>query len=227
MEFFRFPRTPHLAWLGEGEPRGDKLLTPAEATELLRHRVVVEEKVDGANVGISVDQRGDLRAQNRGSYIEPSERHPQFALLFTWLGTHHATLAAALARDLILFGEWCYALHTARHTRLPDWFLVFDVYDRSRKHFWSTRRRDGLVRRLGLELVPRIAAGRFDLSGLRDLLGPSRIGEGAAEGIYLRVDEGDQLLARAKLVRPEFLQSIDEHWSGRPIVANVLARNDR
>ena len=50
-DFFRFPHTPHLAWLGQGAPRDDKVLTPAEARALLTDAVVVEEKLDGANLG--------------------------------------------------------------------------------------------------------------------------------------------------------------------------------
>ena len=39
--FFRFPHTPHLAWLGDGVPRDDKVLSDAEAEALLGARVVV------------------------------------------------------------------------------------------------------------------------------------------------------------------------------------------
>ena len=63
MEYFRFPRTPHLTWLGDGVPRGDKLLSPQEAEELLSHVVVVEEKVDGANIGISLSAGNELRVR--------------------------------------------------------------------------------------------------------------------------------------------------------------------
>src|SRR5690606_35098193 len=41
--FLRFPRTPHLAWLAGGSPRGDKLLPPDEVRELLLGEVIVEE----------------------------------------------------------------------------------------------------------------------------------------------------------------------------------------
>lgn len=43
--FFRFPHTPHLAWLGDGEPRDDKVRTREERDALLSHALVVEEKV--------------------------------------------------------------------------------------------------------------------------------------------------------------------------------------
>ena len=54
MNFFRYPHTPHLAWLGEGAPRDDKVLSPLEVEAFLSQPLIVEEKVDGANIGISI-----------------------------------------------------------------------------------------------------------------------------------------------------------------------------
>jgi RNA ligase len=226
MGFFRFPHTPHLAWLAPGAPRDDKVLLPQEACDFLAQEIVVEEKVDGANIGLSVDEHGALQVQNRGSYLAREASPPQFKPLFRWLAVRRGPLASALFPDLMLFGEWCYAVHSVRYTRLPDWFLAFDVYDRNRAEFWSVARRDELVNRLGLNLVPRLAKGRFDLGGVQHLLGQSQLGDGPAEGLYLRRDDGDRLLARAKLVRPEFVQSIEEHWSRRTPQTNLLASGE-
>lgn len=38
-DFFRYPHTPHLAWLGEGSPRDDKVLPPAEVKTLLNDHI--------------------------------------------------------------------------------------------------------------------------------------------------------------------------------------------
>ncbi|MBZ5708110.1 RNA ligase family protein [Nannocystis pusilla] len=224
-DFFRFPHTPHLAWLGAGQPRDDKVLSPEEARELLSGDVLVEEKVDGANLGLSVDEDGELRAQNRGTYIDLDAPHGQFKPLRRWLDPRRDPLADALFPDLMLFGEWCYAVHSVQYTRLPDWFLAFDVYDRGAGEFWSAARRDELVHSLGLALVPRLGAGRFDERGLTALLGHSQLCDGPAEGLYLRRDDGNRLVARAKLVRREFTQAIDEHWSRRALRTNTLASN--
>lgn len=112
--FFRFPRTPHLAWLGDGQPRDDKVLSPQEAQELLSHEVTVEEKVDGANLGFSVDEHGTLRAQTRGTYLSLEAPHGQWKPLKRWLAARASDLAEALFPDLMLFGEWCYAVHGIR-----------------------------------------------------------------------------------------------------------------
>lgn len=220
-EFFRFPRTPHLIWLGKHEARDDKVLPPEEASQLLSEMVSVEEKVDGANVGLSLSDTG-VRAQNRGAYIERKTCHPQFKPLFHWLDTHRHALADVLDPNLILFGEWCYAVHSVRYTKLPDWFLAFDVYDRIRDEFWSAIRRDELADRIGLARVPTVAQGRFNVPDIVRMLGASRLSSGPAEGVYVRRDDDARLVARAKVVRPDFVQQIDAHWSGRSMQTNAL-----
>lgn len=223
-DFVRFPRTPHLAWLAEGEPRGDKVLDSQEAEALLSNEVVVEEKVDGANIGFSVDESGILRAQNRGAYVFQDHCHPQFKPLFRWLQPRQHRLVDALYPDLMLFGEWCYAVHSVHYEKLPDYFLCFDVYDKSAGAFWSSAKRNALAAELGLSTVPTLGEGRFDMAGLRKLLGKSRLTDGPAEGIYVRREEGARLLTRAKLVRAEFVQAIDVHWTKKGMRVNSLAR---
>jgi len=220
-DFYRFPHTPHVAWLSPGTPREDKVLSPDEATDFLSADVVVEEKIDGANTGLSLDAQGRLRAQNRGSYLERGA-HPQFAPLWPWLDARRVALERALGPDLMLFGEWCFAIHSVRYDRLADWFLAFDVYDRRQQRFWSTPLRDALCEDLDVRTVPRVATGRFDFPGLRALLGMSKAGPGPMEGVYVRREDADWLLARSKLVRAEFVQEIGEHWSKRTLERNTV-----
>jgi len=222
---FKFPHTPLLAWLGEGGPRADKVLSPDERASFLRHPVVVEEKVDGANVGISFDASLSLVVRNRGAVLGAGA-HPQFQALWPWLAQRRERLAEALESKLVLFGEWCFAVHSVRYDRLPDYFLTIDVYDTQMRMFWSADRRDELARNLGLAPVPRLGDGRFTLQGLRQLLGSttSHIGSEPMEGLYLRWEERGWLQERAKLVRPEFAQAIEEHWTSRPLERNAVTR---
>ena len=141
-DFFRFPHTAHITWLNKGSPRDDKILNPVEVKDLLSGEVVVEEKLDGANLGISLDSHDRLRAQNRGQYLlEPYVG--QFARLPPWIKQHEMNLRSALTPGLILFGEWCAAQHSLDYHTLPDWFLLFDVYDRDAEKFWSPPQRPG------------------------------------------------------------------------------------
>ena len=219
--FVKFPRTPHLVWLGEAAPRGDKLMDPAEAKALLRQPVIIEEKLDGANLGLSLDAGGRLRAQSRGHYLEPGTGG-QWKLLWRWLALHEARLVSALKPSLILFGEWCYAEHSVAYDALPDWLLVFDVYDREEGRFWCRERRDALARRVGLSGVLFLAEGVFKIAALRNRIGRSMVGDVEAEGVYVRWDDGDWLLSRAKIVRPGWVMASDEHWASRSLKTNSL-----
>lgn len=220
--FFRFPHTPHVAWLGAGKPREDKVLSPHEVEALMASEVVVEEKVDGANLGFSVDEHGELRAQNRGKYLDLQTLDGQWKPLKRWLSSRKCALAEALSPNLVLFGEWCYAVHSVRYSRLPGWFLAFDVYERQSGMFWNVERRNELAARSNVVVVPELGRGHFDVDGLKMLLGHSHLTEGPAEGLYVRREADGRLYERAKLVRAEFVQAIDEHWSKRQLEANQL-----
>ena len=221
-KFYRFPHTPHIAWLGSGQPRDDKVLAPAEVTAFLAGNVIVEEKVDGANIGFSLADDGNLQVQNRGSYLTADHCHAQFQPLFRWLRGKEDAIAEALFPDLMLFGEWCYAVHSVRYDNLPDWFLAFDVFDRRTGIFWSVELRNQLVASLSLQLVPQLGAGVYDLDSVKRMLGKSRLSGVPAEGIYLRNERAGHLAGRAKLVRAEFVQAIDTHWSRRSVQSNAI-----
>ena len=225
-DFFKFPSTPHLALLGAVKVRGDKIMSESERNDILRHELVVEEKVDGANLGISFDSEGNIRAQNRGAYLHlPSTG--QWKKLAEWLASRTDALFEQLTDRYILFGEWCYAQHSVGYDRLPDWFLGFDIYDKSTAHFFSCTRRDEIFRTISISQVPRVDHGHFTLSELSELLSQSQISDKPAEGLYLRSDQGDWLVQRAKLVRPAFIQSVKQHWSSSGIKANRLEMETR
>jgi len=220
-DFFRFPSTPHLVWLGKDMPRGDKLLSPSEVKSLLFEEVVVEEKIDGANLGISRDQDGGLRFQNRGQYlVKPFSG--QFSRLTSWQALHEEELLGLLDTKHILFGEWCAAKHSVFYTDLPDVFLLFDVYDRGSRSFWSSTRRNSFALDAGLLVVPEVFRGMTSLDCLKHTLANSnsRYRDGPMEGVVIRRETSQRCEARAKLVRSDFVQGIGAHWRNRSIEWN-------
>jgi ATP-dependent RNA circularization protein (DNA/RNA ligase family) len=217
----KFPSTPHLACLGSSSVRDDKVLTEQEKSDFLLYEVILEEKIDGANLGISFDDEGNIVLQNRGNII--SEPYlGQWKDIERWLEARLDDLFDALGTNKILFGEWCYAIHSIEYKSLPDWFIAFDVYDKKENRFLSVKRRNEIVEKAGLNAIRQIARGVFSLDEIVAFMGKSAYGEGLVEGIYLRIDEGDWLKQRAKIVRTEFTQAIETHWSKMPLRLNGL-----
>jgi ATP-dependent RNA circularization protein (DNA/RNA ligase family) len=222
--FYRFPQTPHIAWLGSTPLRGDKVLSRDTIEQLLSKEIIVEEKVDGANIGLSLDGQETIQVQNRGDYV----RAPyigQFKHLPLWIKDHSYTLLQYLTPDMIIFGEWCAARHNLEYTDLPDYFLLFDIYDRESDRFWSADRRNRWAARAGLHTVPRISYGHFSLTDLLMMLRnvTSRYRNGPAEGLVIRKDVGSWNIGRGKLVQQEFTQTMTDHWTSQSIQWNRLA----
>ena len=63
----KYPRTPHLE--GSRLQPGDEDLDAVPLATLRGRHVVIEEKLDGANAGISVGDDGRLRLQSRGHVL--------------------------------------------------------------------------------------------------------------------------------------------------------------
>lgn len=222
-DFFRFPHTPHIAWLGQDAPRDDKVLSSNEVQNMLAVDVVVEEKMDGANLGLSLAADGSLRVQNRGQYLEEPYAG-QFARFPGWLAQHDEALRTLLKPNQILFGEWCAARHSLDYDTLPDWFLLFDVYDRNANRFWRTSRRNILASKIGLITVPQMLHGTTTLDSLKYMVAttPSRYRHGPVEGVVIRRESTEWCEERAKLVRSDFTQAIGTHWRKRAIEWNRI-----
>lgn len=221
----KFPRTPHL-W-GSRASRDDRVLSREESAALLARPLIVEEKVDGANLGVSFDEEGARPVvQNRGHLLGRGE-HAQFAPVWGWLAEREAELREALGPHRILFGEWLYARHSVAYDALPDWFLGFDLYDKRERAFLSRVALEELASHARVSLVPQLARAQVfrTLEAVADFVGPSRVATGQrAEGLVLREERDGRVSARAKWVRPDFIAGITEHWRSRPVEPNKRAR---
>lgn len=246
----KYPRTPHLQGSGI-QPGDDPAL--ADFSVLAGRSIVVEEKLDGANSGLSFEPDGQLRLQSRGHYLDGGAREKHFALFKTWASVHQLALWQRLGSRYLMFGEWLYAKHTIFYDRLPHYFFEFDVWDRLEQVFLDTPRRAALLEGLPVVSVPVLYAGAAPAPLLDYLqrslyksencwtrlgelatelrLDPERVGRETdpspfSEGLYIKVEEQGQVLERYKFVRSSFLTRVldsESHWLGRPIVPNQLA----
>jgi atypical dual specificity phosphatase len=107
--------------------------------------------------------------------------------------------------------------------RRPDYFLAFDIYDSALGKFYSREERDRALEGSGIRTVPLIAEGTFTKEQFAEFLNrDSVLYDGKVEGVYVRIDDGKYLVQRGKLVRADFSQEIDEHWTKKNLVKNII-----
>ncbi len=218
----KYPRTPHIA--GSRVQPGDEDLASIAVDSLRGLNIVVEEKLDGSNSGISFDQNGTLLLQSRGHILTGGARERQFNLFKRWANHHSGTLFEVLGCRYIMYGEWLYARHTIFYDELPHYFLEFDVLDRDRSEFLSTGERHRLLAGIPVVSVPVLGSG--EIRALDSYLGRSACSSTELmEGLYLKQEEDGRVIGRYKYVRAGFLQAVadsGEHWMDRPIEPNRL-----
>ncbi|CAD0092249.1 unnamed protein product [Aureobasidium vineae] len=228
----KFPRTRHLFNIGSTS-RDDLILSSSDAQAFLHSSdpsttIVVEEKVDGANLGISIDSSGAFKVQNRSHYVN-SKSHAQFKKLDKWLDDHHEALSTILETSnsqperWILYGEWLFAKHSIHYTNLPDLFLAFDLFDSEIGTFLSRDALSERIRGTNIHQVGRLEVECLNEQSLLELVRThqSSYYEGVIEGVYLRRQKDGKTIDRAKIVRSDFIAG-DEHWNRRGVVPNTV-----
>lgn len=168
----KYPRTRHIR--GSRLQRGDHDLAAVPFSALAGRHLVVEEKLDGANAGISFGPGGELRLQSRGHYLTGGPRERHFAPFKAWAATVAPLLRPRLGERYVLYGEWLYAKHTVFYDALPHLFCEFDVLDTREDAFLSTPRRRELLEGAPVVSVPVLHTGPLErLADLTRLVGPS------------------------------------------------------
>lgn len=236
----KYPRTHHLE--GSRLQTGDEDLSSIPFATLKGRYLVVEEKLDGANSGISFNGEGELLLQSRGHFLDGGPREKQFALFKTWANRHRQALWEKLGTRYVLYGEWLYAKHTIFYDQLPHYFFEFDILDTATGDFLSTDRRRAMLDQSPLTSVPVLWSGAAkSFNKLVSLISPSRYksapwrerlievcaarkfdtarvkretdASDLMEGLYIKVEEAGRVVARYKYIRASFLAAVMDSGS--------------
>ncbi|MCP3918847.1 MAG: RNA ligase family protein [bacterium] len=236
-ELRKYPRTLHIE--GSRSQPGDEDLQSVPLASIAQGHVVVEEKLDGANAGVSFDTEGNLLLQSRGHYLTGGARERHFDLFKTWASAHRTALHEALGERYVMYGEWLFAKHTIFYDALPHYFMEFDVLDTESGAFLATPERRELLGDAPVRSVPVLSEGAVrDVDALRALVRHSlyktstwgeRLSEHAlregrpvertleetdpsplAEGLYLKVEGNGRVIGRYKFIRKSFLTAVTD-----------------
>lgn len=200
--------------------KGKYHLAKKQESLLLKGKVAITEKMDGANTGI-YKIKGQTYLQKKGSNIDTS--HPQFRFFANEWYYNNKDKIDKLPDNMVYYGELLRCVHTVFYNKLPDWWLVFDIYDLNKQKYLSWDEVVFICKEAGLCTVPFLYEGR--LRGKDDLLKLmptySKYGD-VAEGIVVK-NYCQQV--RGKFVKQNFLKSIEEidiHWLDRKIRLNEV-----
>ena len=231
----KYPRTRHIR--GSRLQDGDEDLEACPFEELKGHYLVVEEKLDGANSGLSFDSDANLLIQSRGHFLTGGYRERHFNLLKTWANRHVDMLFSILEDRYVMYGEWLFCKHTVFYDKLNHYFFEFDIMEKASGRFLSTDERRKLIGSAPIVSVPVVWEGvAKSLDHLISLIKPSvyksatwkeRLRQVAvereldpemvmtqtnqsdlSEGLYIKDEKDGSVIGRYKYVRSDFTQAI-------------------
>lgn len=231
----KFARTFHLPL--EPNASRDDLIAPESSLAILKDpTLVVEEKVDGANVGITV-YKGQPLVRNRNYILnkgygrKDTPAKKQYAPLWNWFYSSAGKFIALenyLGFTPSVYGEWLYARHTIEYDRLPDYFIAYDIYSPDDKKWLAPDRYREALLEAGFSVVPKLAWGpvsQDELKMLRDERSELST-TSQREGLYLKTATDPYGLefcnVRLKMVRNAFIT--DDHWNSKLLVSNKLTK---
>jgi len=221
----KFPRTKHIANLG-AMSKDDLLMDKSDIEQILKMNITIEEKIDGSNMGISLDSNNNIRIQNRSHYIN-SSYHIQYKKLDEWITNAEDDLRILLNRPnghkYIIYGEWMYLKHSIHYTKLPSYFIMFDLYNTTTNTFMERNEIENIIasNNLSITLVPLIFKGKITMEKIKTFVNnESAFYDGPIEGIYIRAYENNEVKYRCKLVRSNFVCG-NETWN-KNIIINTL-----
>lgn len=230
--FYKFPRTEHLFNFG-GATRDDLVLSPSAFRAFFApaegKTITLEEKIDGANVGFTLDAQGRIQCQNRSHYVD-SKSHFQFQRLGSFIFQKGDDLRRVLSGGAVLYGEWLFAKHSIHYTALPDLFMAFDIFFPSEQKFLDRASFYAVMESTSIAYVKPLQLSLTDTSpaALEKVLmsTKSAFSDSLIEGIYFRWDQNGRLRTRAKLVRSDFITG-NEHWSKGKFTLNTIKTDER
>ena len=215
----KYPRTPHLPW-SPGKTRDDRTIETLES--LIGVPIIISEKIDGSNTVLTSES---IFARSHSSL----PTHPSF----NYLKSLHAQIKYMIPKDMSIFGEYTYAVHTLVY-KVPEYFHGFGVRLDMGNNLWlSWDETLAILKSLNLISVPVLFSGvvgcESELKSLTEFLVSQKSCYGeTCEGVVVRVarDFYDREFKEcvAKYVRENHVAEDSKHWMSGEIFKQELVK---
>jgi hypothetical protein len=172
----------------------------------------VQEKVDGANMGISWKDGPILRNRNhilkKGYIDKDTPAKLQFRPAWNWLHKHEddiKLISELCYSPITIYGEWMFAKHSIYYDKLPDLFLAYDIWSVEDREFLSP---DVVSELLDKTSISYIRSKKMILNSIKEVIFlsefESEYRDGVREGIVIKTSNGRFVDRCFKVVNNQF-----------------------
>lgn len=207
-----YPSTPHLPWKCTGK---GVQVSEAEAGMLwTSDNVIVEEKIDGANVGMALYD-GHPIIRNRDfiltkGYKKDTPAKIQFRPTWGWFYEHKKCFEKLNEYGpYSVYGDWMYMAHGLKYDLLPSLYMTYDIYDYDQGKFLASPQARLLLATCGFKVIHYCHLGRLEnweqLEIMANWVTPYAT-NARQEGVYVKVYDENWITHRFKMVREGFVQ---------------------
>ena len=178
----------------------------------------VQEKIDGANMGISWLNDGPV-LRNRENILKKgyskikTPAKQQFTSAWNWIHEHEddiKEIEKLWMSPVTIYGEWMVAQHSIEYDKLPDWFIAYDIWSVNDHQFLSPEMVDKLLSETS---ILSIKPNKTTFTSMSEIILKSEMDSqyrsGMVEGIVLKTSKDEFLDQTWKVVNKHFVRRDD------------------
>jgi len=177
----------------------------------------VQEKIDGANIGISWSNGPVLRNRNnilkKGFSKIHTPAKKQFTSAWNWVHKHEndiKLIEKECYSPITIYGEWMFASHSIYYDKLPDLFIAYDIWSVEDQEFLSPKVAEELISKTSINFIKSDPMTLANISQIVELSNrESFYREGIREGIVIKTSNGRFMNKIFKVVNDQFERRSD------------------
>lgn len=188
----------------------------------------IQEKIDGANMGISFNDGPILRNRehilNKGYSKIRTNAKRQFTSAWNWLHKHEddiRNVEKEWQSPITIYGDWMIYQHSLFYDKLPDTFIAYDIWSVEDDKYLSP---DIVAKLLNKTNISYIKPKEIIFNNIKEIIEYSEMESeyrnGMREGIVLKTTEGDFLKETYKVVNKHF--SLRDDFNTTEAIKNIV-----
>ncbi len=189
----------------------------------------VQEKIDGANIGVSWTSGPLIRNRNnilKKGYIEKeTPAKLQFRPAWNWIHEHGKEIrdiSKEIMSPITIYGEWMIAKHSIEYNKLSDWFIAYDIYSAEDGRFFAPDIVDSILSKTSIKYIK---PSKVTFDNIDEIVEyserKSEYRDGVREGIVIKVSDGRFVGQSFKVVNRHFVRR--EDFNTIDIIKNKLS----